>query len=136
MSKKSRKRERQAEREYHTPIANQRLSRPNFVNPHDLLGRHQLVEVEDRRHFHPLDFFQPARNFAGWPAPINVNNSKKAAARPFFKLATPGLKFKAPRSVAMCVRRQERKSVIIAKSKTRKGRGTPKRKNWFSKIGC
>lgn len=137
MSKKSRKRQRQAERETHIQnIASQRLSRPRPIDPHDLLTRHQLIEVEDRRRFHPLDFFQPARTFSGWPAPINVNNTKKAAARPFFKLATPGLKFTQPRQVALCVRRKERREVIIATKKTRAGRGTPKRKNWFSKIGC
>lgn len=135
MSKKSRKRERQAERVYQTTIASPRLSRPHFVNPHDLLGVH-LTEVEDRRTFHPLDFFRPARQLSGHPVqPVNVNH-KKVAGRPFFKFPAPGLAFTRPAQVTMCVRRKQRREVILAKKFQKRGRGTPKRKNWYSKIGC
>lgn len=137
MSRKSRKRERQAERVSHLSIASPRLSRPAYVNPYDRLYVAPLIEVEDRRSYHPLDFFRPAKMLSGHPVqPVNVNKTK-TRGRPYFKMAVPsGLRFAQPAKTVMCVRRKTRREVIIAKSFTKRGRGSPKRKNWYSKIGC
>lgn len=134
MSRKSRKREREAERESHNPFATPRVFRPPLINPYDFVE--SLVEIEDRRLYHPLDFFRPARQLSGHPVqPVNVNKARPQKARPFFKLAVPtGVRFADPKHTAVCVRRHQRKQVMIAKRQ--RGKGTRKRTNWYSKVSC
>jgi len=134
MSRKSRKREREPDRVSHNPFASPRLIRRPLINPYDFMG--PLVEVEDRRLHNPLDFFRPARQLSGHPVqPLNVNKARPTKARPFLKLAVPtGVRFTDPKHTVICVRRQQRKEVMIAKRQ--RGKGTRKRTNWYSKVSC
>lgn len=92
-----------------------------------------LREVEDRRTYHPLEDFRPARNVLGALAgPVRVTPKNKS--KPFL---AHGLSFSAPKTVALCVRRKRRKEVLFAKNKTRAGaKSRRRRRNWFSAIGC
>lgn len=116
------------------------ISVPSAITPRSLTPRllgnvlqpspRQLVE--DRRTYHPLEFFRPARTVSG----TNIDPVVVKKSRPF-KAALPfGLRFSVPDKTLICVRRKERKEVLFAKRKTKKGSGSKKRKNWFSKIGC
>lgn len=92
----------------------------------------RFVDVEDRRTYHPLGFFRPALNTYGGRAGPVVVTPQKSRANPFI---ANSLKFPNP-NVMICVRRKTRREVLFAKKRTGKGARSPKRKNWFSKIGC
>lgn len=89
--------------------------------------------IEDRRTYHPLEYFRPARTTNGGNAgPVRVT-PQKSKSNPFLAntLSFPN------ENVLICVRRKTRKEVLFAKKKT--GRGSSrgrKRKNWYSNIGC
>lgn len=91
--------------------------------------------VEDRRTYHPLEFFRPARTWSGGDAPpVTPKLTPRNKPRPFL---AHGLKFSAPADVLVCVRRQQRKEVLHALRKTGRGKGGGrKRRNWWSRIGC
>lgn len=44
--------------------------------------------------------------------------------------------FSRPAEVGICVRRKERREVLHAKRRIRKGRGGGRRQHWYSKIKC
>lgn len=91
--------------------------------------------VEDRRTYHPLEFFRPARVFSGADAPASVP-SPTPRNKPRAFLAH-GLKFPVPNEVLVCVRRKQRKEVLHAFKKVGRGRGGGrKRRNWWSAISC
>lgn len=90
-----------------------------------------LTEFEDRRRFHPEDFYQPARELGG-------TNSPSPQVKKSFKVQLPfGLEFAAPQRTLVCVRRKQRKEVLFAKRQTGRGkkRRAPRR-NWQSQMGC
>lgn len=101
----------------------------------DLTSLEPLRLIEDRRTYHPLEFFRPARTTSGHPAqPLKVTPTPKNKSRPF---VARGLSFSLPQKVVICVRRKQRKEVLHAFNKTGRGSGrTRRRKNWFSKVGC
>lgn len=111
------------------------LSRPLAPLFSGLPSLTPLKDVEDRRTWHPVGPFRPARQLGGHPVhPVNVNKPKNQK----FKRQLPfGLKFAVPENTVICVRRKRRKEVLHALKKTGKGRGRKRpTKNWYSKIGC
>lgn len=94
-----------------------------------------LQLIEDRRLYHPLDDFRPARKTSGHPVePVTVKKTPLNKSRAFL---AHGLSFHAPNRVVICVRRKQRKEVLHALKKVGRGKGHGrKRRNWYSKIGC
>lgn len=109
-----------------------------------------LVQVEDRRTFHPDQRNRPAKTISGRTAPITVGNRpRKKPETPGARLArlrfgpkvhsqTKGhLTFAVPSETIVCLRRKRRKEVIFAKNKAGKGSRKPNRtRSWLSKISC
>lgn len=130
MAKKRSRRRRDSEKAQH--FSNPRLLSPVRTvvsRPH--VTATPLREIEDRRSYHPLDFFRPARQLSGHPAKPHVQKTNKAAPQ-----VMRSLRFAVPEQTAICVRRNQRKEVLFAKKKTRRGSGSKKHFNWFSKISC
>lgn len=97
------------------------------------LPRHPRSEIEDRRTHHPLGFFRPARQWSGHGVkPHVVSPAKKfSPALPF------NVRFADPRKTLVCVRRKERREVIFAKNKMKRGAAARRRRrNWFSEVSC
>lgn len=106
--------------------------------------RSPLSEVEDRRFYHPAGALAPARSSRRHFSPvISIGHRQPARdrspprSRAFFApAAVEVMGFKAPRHVAICVRRKIRKEVMhaagIAGGKTSKRR----RRNSHSNIWC
>lgn len=93
--------------------------------------------VEDRRLFHPLGPFRPARTVAGRSSSVTSSKSldHRAKSRSFKNLSSV-ISFAAPRDVLICVRRKSRREVLFARRKTRRGARSPKSRNWYSAISC
>lgn len=131
MARRRRKRERRSDAISQSPVRSLtvRLSRPLALPS----PRH-LVEVDDRRRHHPLDFFRPARTWSGHPTRPNV---VKPAVRKFSPSLPFGTRFADPRRTVICVRRKERKEVLFALKRTGKGaRARRRRRNFFSEVSC
>lgn len=97
-----------------------------------------LSEIEDRRTYHPLGSDRPALYSV---APLQVKDrqpsprQRQAGFRP--NSQTKGvIAFAQPDQVVLCVRRKERREVLFAKKKTRRGPGGPRRRNWTTFISC
>lgn len=91
-----------------------------------------LTELEDRRTYHPLGFFRPARTTEGVPSgPLKVKSKPFRRSLPF------GLQFGVPDKTIVCVRRKRRKEVLHALRKTGGGAGRRKpKRNWLSSVSC
>lgn len=95
-----------------------------------------LSLLEDRRQFHPLAEFRPARSFLTRPrlviAQPNVNKPRRSTLR-----IPSQVGFDVPRNVAVCVRRKSRKEVLHALRFTGRGSGGgAKRRNYWSDVSC
>lgn len=102
--------------------------------PRNLASLEPLRLIEDRRTYHPLEFFRPARTtHGGLAGPVTVTPKNKNKA-----FLAHGLAFPQPsKKIAVCVRRQQRREVLAAMKKFGKGKGGgKKRRNWHSNIGC
>lgn len=139
----SRKRRNRSEQRDTFPIANYvavrptpSYSRPSFVT----LARPRvaLSEIEDRRTYHPLDFFRPARSFNRSQHSLVVKQPAKNKDRFSGLRGLPtAIQFHAPKKVLVCVRRQRRKEVIHALKKTGKGAAKRlRRRSYYSNIHC
>lgn len=90
-------------------------------------------EVEDRRSYHPLGFFRPARQWSGHSVKPNV----VTPARKFSPALPFGTRFADPRRTLICVRRKERREVMFAKKKMKRGAAARRRRrNIFSEVSC
>lgn len=89
-----------------------------------------LQLLEDRRLHHPARV-RPARAFFG-KARIVVRKPSGLAAR--FDALTHRVAFDIPKRVAICVRRRERREVLIAKGVG--GSRRSKRRNAWSNVSC
>lgn len=93
-----------------------------------LLVPRTLTLLDDRRTFHPAGPLRPARSF--------FQRARIVARKPTHPVYPgSGVRFQIPRDVAVCIRRKERREVLIAKRK-RRGRGVVGRRNWFSSVSC
>lgn len=101
-----------------------------------------LREIEDRRTYHPQGPKRPARSvdkplhrLVITKGPEHPAPSKRSQAT--LSALPKGVSFHAPKKVLVCVRRQARKEVLFALSKTGKGaRARRRRHSYYSKIGC
>ena len=124
-------------------IANQRLPRVNATQSTLTRPYRFLSEIEDRRFWHPEGYIRPARSF---PQPYSRvitydrPRARKSPAKgsPYSKvnLVSPVLGFEAPRQVALCVRRKQRKEVLFALKKSGRNGGRKYRRNFYSRISC
>ncbi|AYQ58218.1 hypothetical protein [Microviridae sp.] len=104
-----------------------------FDRAPDVLPRlSRLSLLEDRRHFHPLGPVRPALSLLSTRPRIVV---RKRAPGGKFALS-PHLSFEVPKSVAVCIRRKQRREVLFANKKTRGGAGSKRRRNFWSLIRC
>lgn len=102
-----------------------------------------LTNYEDRRQWHPLGNFAPARSFnrpnhriiVGYQQPRkstqNTNRPMNIRSYP-----TSHVAFEHPKKVLICVRRQARKEVLHALRKTGKSGQRRPRYNYYSSISC
>lgn len=95
-----------------------------------------LPDVEDRRTFNPDGVFRPAKTiYSGGPAgPLRQGRIPTKKAKTYQPTTVA---FEAPKAVAVCVRRKQRKEVIHALRKA--GRGARRRKprrNFYSGVQC
>lgn len=129
MSRRSRRRRQvntRAERDASVSLTD-RLHRPLFT-PTIL----DLRDVEDRRTFHPLGDFRPARATSGHPVKPHVVKPAKSSRALSYRI-----NFAVPKRTVICVRRQTRKEVLHALRKVGRGRGGGhKRFNWQSEVSC
>lgn len=86
--------------------------------------------LEDRRQFHPARALRPARSFFG-KAHVVVRKPSRVGNR---NVVPNGVRFEVPKNVAICIRRKERREVLIAKGAG--GSGRPKRRNAWSYVSC
>lgn len=92
-----------------------------------------LSEVDDLRTWHPDRMGRSVRTLAGTPARVQAATSGRAAVSP----AVPvHVSFRSPSNVVECVRRSQRREVLFATRKFRKGSGSAKRRSWRSNIRC
>lgn len=93
-----------------------------------------ILDLEDRRSFTPDVFYRPPKAIRSVVRLAMPHTSKPhIRARSRF---SPVIKFKAPQSVLICVRRQRRREVLHAMKKAGKGGMRRPRRNQFSSISC
>lgn len=97
--------------------------------------RSPLLEVEDRRTYHPLSDLRPVLSLRKWSVRMVPKAPKGRApaklARGQFRLG-----FVGPQHVQICVRRGQRKEVLHALKKTGKGSGRSRKRNAYSNVRC
>lgn len=106
------------------------------------LPRLDLRAFEDRRLFvpDPLPRYRSLLN--PWPNRIRamVTSPARVAEAPRGHLRSAmsqlGMRFEAPKKVLVCVRRKQRREVLHALKRTRKGAGSAKRRNQWSDVKC
>lgn len=91
------------------------------------LERRRMLEVEDRRRFHPSRKFRSAASFSRPHHVLKVKSSRALSAR---------VAFSAPKKVLVCVRRKRRKEVLHAKRVAGRGGLRRPRRSWFSDVSC
>lgn len=88
--------------------------------------------LEDRRTFYPDPLFRPAAALPRHAARIIASSSGGGNAfYPSSRIA-----FAAPRGVAVCVRRKERREVIHAIGKAGSRVSRRRRRTWTSEVDC
>lgn len=118
------------------------------INPPSVRSN-PLLEVEDRRRWQPPGAVRRARSSRRWNVPLKLSATRpssllkrrswptspahKAVAR---NVSLGGLSFRAPRFVAICVRRKSRKEVLHALGKVGKGSSRVRRRNSYSNVRC
>lgn len=108
--------------------------------------RWSLVELEDRRTYHPEAYFRPARSRRRSDDAVVVSTitpsrppTKRDArfGRPSLFMPRDKFRFTVPKHVAICIRRKQRRETLFALSKTEKGsRQRRRRRNHYSDVSC
>lgn len=114
----------------------------------------RLLDVEDRRTWHPDGPLRPARTSRRWHSrvvyrpptrprpprpgrfipPAWGGDARKRVATPFSSFR---FRFAAPKFVAVCVRRHQRRQVLFARRLTRAGaRARTRKRNYQSSVFC
>lgn len=108
---------------------------PSVLSP-GLTPREVFNEIEDRRTYTPDDPFRSPMLSSGLVA--GYSSQPRATQN---RARTPIVRFQPafdkPAATLVCVRRKERREVIFAHKKHRKGAGARRRRrNWLSDIRC
>lgn len=91
-----------------------------------------LALIEDRRTFHPARYLRGAQTLGG-----KFNAEVVARPAKLTRSVPAHIGFRAPARVVLCVRRRQRKEVLFALRKTRKGAGARRRRrNIWSGVRC
>lgn len=113
---------------------------PAPISP-SAIRSYPLIEVEDRREWHP-DPVAPLRSPRRWRHRLTLPQVVISPARPArfgvsaTKTYSPTLPaFHAPKTLALCVRRKQRREVIFAKGKGGGKHRRPRRNKW-SNYSC
>lgn len=142
----ARRRRNRTEQRDPSPIANDPLEAllfdpitPTPVFDPSPVPYNDLVEIEDRRFFHPdptvaNTIIGPADIFEDYPAP-SYRPSPKSVPLPT-RVPRGVMSFRGPEHVAVCVRRQARREVLHALRKTGRGGSARRRYNNNSKVRC
>lgn len=85
-------------------------------------------EIDDGRLFNPEAAFRPPLDFSGNQAPANRIPRKDKT------WSTIG--FNDPTFAVVCARRHQRREVIFATRKHRRGKGGSRRRNFWSNVRC
>lgn len=96
-----------------------------------------LRQVEDRREWHP-DPYPPAREFRRSKARLDMAQPKRRSTslrRSTLPLKAERLSFVQPAQVPICVRRKQRREVLLALGRGG-GRHRPPRRNRWSNVRC
>lgn len=140
MAKRSKRNDRARYLNTPSPIASFAASVYRPLNLRPLVTFSPVLELEDRRTWHPQKFTRAALASVRSAAriiprsPLNPPARSRAA---LFHAVPVGLGFQAPKKVALCVRRNTRREVLHAKRVAGSGGGFRKRRlNKFSHIGC
>lgn len=91
--------------------------------------RSYLLEVEDRRTYHPAGVARPSVSSRRHHTPKPSTGFTAFHSKPL-------MTFGAPRHVLICVRRKTRDEVLHALGKTGRGSGRPRKFNQYSKVRC
>ena len=98
--------------------------------------RSPLVEVEDRRTWHP-DRVLPVRSSRRRQVRLEYKARRAGMKLARFSFHIPEFPyFRQAKYVAICVRRKERREVLFATRGRGKGARTPKRRNRWSNVRC
>lgn len=127
MSRRGRRRRHEADEIFLNPVS---LVTPSLLSP--LTSPRDVLDLEDRRQYHPEDYYRPARSVTSEDRNVNV----KTPAKKFSPALPFGLQFAVPDRVAVCVRRKQRREVLFAKGRGGGGRRKRPHKNWHSKVSC
>lgn len=141
MSRKRRRRQEPDERDDFSVASREPAARPLSPPP---VGLQSLLEIEDRRTFHPEGDNRPVVRRTGAKAQKTLRDRLSRSPRqrvrfgPRVRSQTNAvLGFVRPEGVVTCVRRHRRKEVLFAKKKAgRGGRQRPRRLTWRSQVGC
>lgn len=103
--------------------------------------RNLLSTYEDRRTFHPLGVYRPARSFSGLHHRLVLSPYKKAhktLMKPrVFRTFGNVVSFHQPSKTLICVRRRQRREVLHAFNRTGRGSGQRyPRRSWYSSVRC
>lgn len=94
-----------------------------------------LVEIEDRRSYHPERGSRPAL-YSSRPRLVEKSKLPPRVARFRPSQTQARLAFSDPENVVVCVRRKDRREVLFAKRKTGRGGRRPRRRSWMSQLSC
>lgn len=108
-----------------------------------------LTEFEDRRRWYPEPYTEPARSFSSSRSRLTVVSRvshPRTAPRVDASRSLPAawsqtratVAFAEPRSTLICVRRQQRKEVLHALERTRRGGSGSSKSRWteWSNVRC
>lgn len=123
---------RTPQRDVYTPIAKPRLLAAYHLKPLD------LRPFEDRRLYTPTRVNWPKRIVRSAVLPARLVERARDPRRVLVNssLSRLGMEFHAPKRVLICVRRKQRREVLHALNKTRKGAGAAKHRNQWSDVKC
>jgi len=86
-----------------------------------------LIEIEDRRAFSPSGPYRSARSM--------TRTHHDLVASPFGRFSDAiGVGFSNPKKVLVCIRRKQRREVLLAKG--RGGKNARPRRNYYSDVRC
>lgn len=94
----------------------------------------ELEPVSRLDEFDPLDIPHDRRQFTfGEPEVYRLVTAP--SVRQVTRRIDPKISFGDPATVAICVRRKQRREVLFAKRRMR-GRGGARRRHWYSNVKC
>lgn len=98
----------------------------------------RLLDVEDRRRFHPHKHWIAAKTLQGTPAEVSATIRNRSGSRKV-SLSRSRLEFVDPRNTVVCKRRTNRRKALFMLKKIgrgKKGSGKRRKMTEYSKVRC